>query len=52
VRLPFTDVGKGQWQLEDLIGDATYERHGEGLQARGFYLDEPANACLLANETH
>jgi hypothetical protein len=41
VRLPFTDVGKGQWQLEDLLGDTTYEREGEGLQARGFYLDEP-----------
>ena len=26
---------------EDLIGDATYERDGNDLQARGLYLDEP-----------
>jgi hypothetical protein len=40
VRLPFTDL-KGQWRLEDLIGDATYDREGNDLQARGLYLDEP-----------
>jgi hypothetical protein len=27
--------------LEDLMGDATYDRQGDDLQARGFYLDEP-----------
>ena len=27
--------------LEDLLGDATYEREGNDLQARGLYLDEP-----------
>ena len=41
VRLPFADLGNGQWRLEDLIGDATYEREGNDLQARGLYLDEP-----------
>ena len=41
VRLPFADLGNGQWRLEDLIGDATYEREGSDLQARGLYLDEP-----------
>ena len=41
VRLPFADLGTGQWRLEDLIGDATYEREGNDLQARGLYLDEP-----------
>ena len=41
VRLPFTDLGKGQWRLEDIIGDATYDRQGNDLQAHGLYLDEP-----------
>ncbi len=41
VRLPFTDLGNGQWRLEDLIGDATYDRQGDDLQARGLYLDVP-----------
>ena len=27
--------------LEDLLGDAIYEREGNDLQARGLYLDEP-----------
>ena len=41
VRLPFGDLGTGQWRLEDALGDATYEREGSELQARGLYLDEP-----------
>ena len=41
VRLPFPDLGNGQWRLEDLLGDATYDREGDDLQARGLYLDEP-----------
>jgi glycosidase len=41
VRMPFTDLGNGQWRLEDMIGDATYDREGNDLQARGLYLDEP-----------
>jgi hypothetical protein len=41
VRLPFMDLGKGQWRLEDMIGDVTYDREGNDLQARGLYLDEP-----------
>jgi hypothetical protein len=41
VRLPFSDLGNGQWRLEDLNGDATYDREGNELQARGLYLDEP-----------
>jgi hypothetical protein len=39
VRLPFADLGSAQWRLEDLIGDATYDRDGTDLQARGLYLD-------------
>jgi hypothetical protein len=41
VRLPFTDLGNGRWRLEDLIGNATYDREGNDLQARGLYLDVP-----------
>ena len=41
VRLPFADLGNGQWRLHDLIGDVTYDREGDDLQARGLYLDEP-----------
>ena len=41
VRLPFGDLGGGNWRLDDLIGNATYRRGGADLQARGLYLDEP-----------
>ena len=54
VRLPFADLGDGQWRLEDLIGDATYERQGNDLQARGLYLDVPPWKAhiFLADEKH
>ena len=39
VRLPFADLGNGQWRLQDRIGAAVYERAGEDLQSRGLYLD-------------
>jgi hypothetical protein len=41
VRLPFADLANAQWRLQDQIGDATYERDGNDLLARGLYLDEP-----------
>jgi hypothetical protein len=41
VRLPFADLGDAQWRLADRIGDATYERSGNDLRARGLYLDVP-----------
>jgi len=41
VPLPFAGLGSGDWRLEDMIGDASYEREGKELQAHGFYLDEP-----------
>jgi hypothetical protein len=41
VRLPFAELGDGQWRFGDLMGDATYEREGNDLRTRGFYLDEP-----------
>jgi hypothetical protein len=39
VRLPFTDLANCSWQLTDLMGDAIYVRDGDGLQARGLFLD-------------
>jgi len=39
VRFPFPDLGGRQWRLQDLLGDARYERDGNDLQSRGLYLD-------------
>jgi hypothetical protein len=41
VRMPFTDLGNRPWRLDDLLGDATYDREGNDLQSRGLYLDMP-----------
>jgi glycosidase len=41
VRLPFMDLGNSHWQLADVMGDTTYVREGNDLQARGLYLDVP-----------
>jgi hypothetical protein len=40
--MPFTDLGDGQWRLENLIGDEVYDRGGTDLMSRGLYLDVPA----------
>jgi hypothetical protein len=40
VRLPFGDLRGGGWRLEDLLGEAVYDREGDDLAARGLYLDE------------
>jgi hypothetical protein len=49
VRLPFTDLSSNQWRLQDLLGDATYDRDGNELQGRGLYLDEaPWSARVFA----
>jgi len=39
VRLPLSDLNGKAWHLQDLLGDASYERDGTDLQARGLYLD-------------
>ena len=39
VQLPFANLDRGQWRLEDLLGDARYDRDGRELQSRGLYLD-------------
>ena len=42
VRLPFPGLGDKQWRLQDLLGEAQYDRDGNDLQSRGLYLDVPA----------
>ncbi|MBA4422711.1 MAG: alpha-amylase [Syntrophus sp. (in: bacteria)] len=39
VRVPFHDLGGRPWQLQDLLGDAEYDRDGNDLQSQGLYLD-------------
>jgi hypothetical protein len=39
VHLPFTDLGGSQWQFEDLLSGATYDRDGADLSSSGLYLD-------------
>ena len=39
VRLPFADLGGKTWRLRDLLGPATYDRDGDGLETRGLFLD-------------
>jgi glycosidase len=39
VQLPFPDLAGREWWLEDLIGEAAYERDGGDLCSRGLYLD-------------
>jgi hypothetical protein len=48
VRLPFADLGDRRWRLQDLLGDATYDRDGNDLRSRGLYLDmSPWRACVF-----
>lgn len=39
VRLSFPELGDAHWRLQDLLGDARYDRAGSDLQTRGLYLD-------------
>jgi hypothetical protein len=41
VQLPFPDLRDQQWRLQDLLGDAHYDRDGNELESRGLYLDVP-----------
>jgi glycosidase len=42
VRLPLNDLADRQWILADQMEEVVYERDGNDLQSRGFYLDAPA----------
>lgn len=49
VGLPFADLGHSKWQLKDYLSDASYDRDGGDLQARGLYLDEaPWRAAIFS----
>jgi len=39
IRLPFTDLGNSHWRLQDLFGDARYDRDGSSLASGRFYMD-------------
>ena len=39
VPLPFANLGGKTWRLRDLLGPATYDRDGDGLETRGLFLD-------------
>ncbi|HKD21998.1 MAG TPA: hypothetical protein VKB71_08275, partial [Rhizomicrobium sp.] len=49
VRLPFADLGNGHWRLQDLLSEVQYDRDGNDLESRGFYLDVPAWHCHVFN---
>ena len=51
VRLRFADLGTGQWRLRDQLGRASYERDGDELQSRGFYLDVAPWQCHVFSTT-
>jgi hypothetical protein len=42
LRLPLDDIRGRKIRLQDLMGSVAYERDGDGLLARGLYLDMPA----------
>lgn len=42
VGIPFENLPGRHWRLVDLFSDASYERDGKELEARGLYLDMPA----------
>ena len=39
IPLPFANLGGKTWRLRDLLGPATYDRDGDGLETRGLFLD-------------
>jgi hypothetical protein len=52
-RLPFTDLGKHPWRLQDQLGSDIYDREGDDLQSRGLYLDmKPWQACVFSLQVH
>jgi hypothetical protein len=39
IRIPLRNLRAQRWRLEDLLGDARYDRDGNELESRGLYLD-------------
>jgi hypothetical protein len=42
IPLPFPELAYKQWQLNDLMSEASYDRQGNDLLGTGLYLDIPA----------
>jgi hypothetical protein len=42
ISLPFPELAYKQWQLNDLMSETSYDRHGNDLLGKGLYLDIPA----------
>ncbi|MFT3881587.1 MAG: alpha-amylase family glycosyl hydrolase [Gemmatales bacterium] len=48
VKLPLEPLRNNRWQLQDLIGNVSYDRDGDGLYSQGLYLDmRPWQVCLF-----
>jgi hypothetical protein len=41
IPIPLPNLRDRRWRLEDLLGDARYDRDGNELESRGLYLDVP-----------
>ena len=39
IRIPLPNLRDQRWRLENLLGDARYDRDGNELESRGLYLD-------------
>jgi hypothetical protein len=52
VPLPFADLGGKTWRLRDLLGPATYDRDGDGLEARGLFLDMTPRSYHVFDISH
>jgi hypothetical protein len=51
LRLPFADLVGHRWRLRDQLGQASYDREGDDLESRGFYLDMlPWQSCVFTME--
>ena len=49
VRRPFPDLRDNRWRLNDMLGDAFYDRDGDDLESHGLYLDmEPWQAQVFS----
>jgi glycosidase len=42
VRLPFAELGPGNWRLRDQMSVASYDRDGSELKTQGLFIDLPA----------
>jgi hypothetical protein len=43
-----TDLGHGSWRFADVLGNTTYDREGNDVQARGLYLEPPWQAAVFS----